>query len=1123
MSATGENRPHEYEYRCLGPTSLKGPAGERVSFRTRKQLALFTLLVRRPGQPQSRDALIELLWSDGSAVRGRHSLSQSVSLVNKSLHCEAIAAQSKDEVMLRDGLVWADVAEFERCAAQRRQGDARDLWRGNLLEGIWFPRAPNFERWLEAERRRLLETMRRALHELLVRSRSEGDWGAMRSVAEAALELDGLDEMAMLAQLVALTLLGDRTLALRRFVEFETRLRDELGAEPGPEMRDWARRQRCGATAPLRTAGDAGASRVSEPVVPPAAAPLYGRTAEFAALWQAWEGARGGSGRCVILVGPPGIGKTALATKLTDQARVAGGAACVARCFRTEKCVPFAPVSALVRQLAGLPGFVALSEVWISELGRLAPELRERFPHAPQALAADDSARHRLCEATCRAGEAVSFEQPLLLVVDNVQEADETTLALLHYYGRQVSSQRTLLVCVARAEDESGCDGGDFAAQAREQGFAQIQRLGPLDEASLQRIAADVLQQRGLEPSPPIVQSMGRLARGNPLHATELALAIPAHDGRPASDWLLGLADQARTAEESFEASASTRLAALSRGARAVTSALAVAARPLAEHEILAATELAPAELASALFELEGGRFLRREASSIGFAHDSYTTVARAALEDAEQRRIHAQLAAVLAESAARNPAARIEVALHLERAGIPTEARAHATAAADFAGSVGAVSERAEALELVRRVSGRYDGAVAASLADCYLGLREFEKLDHLCREARAQPDLPAPVVGEFRYLEIAADHHSGRAPLSRICSALEELLGPQGPGDFAHRSDAMVLLMRTADKTGAFELVRATARAQRRAAAQSSSGEPSAHALFASAYVFAKYYRPQRALPLLERARGKAEREQNWELEHACRDGIGVVLKQLGRFTESHEQIRVSLALARRTLNPQAQATSLVNLAVSEIALGDFEIAAAHLEESAHIDAQFPLWPHRVYRFYNQADLAVETGRLDEATVTFQRALHQAMEMDVWQVAVICCGGLARSARLADQDAEASRHCDQLRSLLVGREAGLTDRWPVESALAWDALLRRTRVCEATSRLHRALSELLRRDIDQWLRLRLEACRISEYSTGQTDCREREEIRRLGLRYGARAIVAGAEERGLSQTAEN
>jgi len=1114
MSAFSESRLHDYEYRCLGPTTLLGPGGTRVAFRTRKQLALFTLLVRRPGQPQSRDALIELLWSDDSAVRGRHSLSQAVSLVNKSLRCEAIASRSKDELVLREELVWADVAEFERCAAQRRQRDARALWRGNLLDGIWFPHAPNFERWLEAERRRLLETMRRALHELLVRSRSEGDWEAMRSVAEAALELDGLDEMAMLAHLVSLTLLGDRTLALRRCVEFETRLRDELGAEPGPEMRDWARRQRCGPWAPLPGTGDASVARVSEAVVPPAASPLYGRTAEFAALWQAWEAARGGSGRCVILVGPPGIGKTTLATKLSDQVRVAGGAACVARCFRTEKCVPFAPVSTLVRQLAGLPGFVALSEVWISELGRLAPELRERFPHAPQALAADDSARHRLCEATCRAGESVSFEQPLLLVVDNVQEADETTLALLHYYGRQVSGQRTLLVCLARSEDDDGCDGGEFAAQAREQGFAQLQRLGPLDEVSLQHIAADVLQQRGLEPSPPIVQSVGRLAQGNPLHATELALAIPAHDGRPASDWLLGLADQARTAEESFEASASTRLAALSRGARAVTSTLAVGARPLAEHEILAVTELAPAELASALFELEGGRFLRREAASIGFAHDSYTAVARGALEEAEQRRIHARLAAVLAESAARNPAARIEVALHLERAGILAEARAHAMAAADFAGSVGAVSERAEALELVRRVSGRYDGAVAVSLADCYLGLREFEKLDQLCREAREQPELPARVVGEFRYLEIAADHHSGRAALSRICRALEDLLGSEGPGDFAHRSDAMTLLMRTADKTGAFDLVRTTARAQRRASASCNPGEPSAHALFASAYVFAKYYWPQRALPLLERARGKAEREQNWELEHACRDGIGAVLRQLGRYAESIEQVGCGLALARRTLNPQAEATSLVNIAVAQIAMGQFEAAAHHLDLSAHIDSNFPLWPYRVYRHVNQGVLALLTDRVGEAAAAFERGLELANLVGLWPIAANCCAGLGLCAMHTGDLLTLSERCRSLGKLVRQPRWIFADRWMIEAALAWNTLLNDGRRDLAIANLVHASKELSRRDVDHWLRLQVEFIRVSERATGLREVERRSELAAMARRYQASAIVAAAGE---------
>lgn len=1121
MSLPDDPRRPQPEYRCLGPVSLKSATGAQLSFRTRKQMALLTLFVRRPGQPLSRDRLIDLLWSEGDLCRARHSLSQSISLINKVLGCEAIVGSSKDELLLREGLVWADVTEFERCAAQRRQRDARDLWRGNLLEDVWIRRAPNFERWLETERRRLLETMRRALHELLASSRTEGNWEEMHSVADSLLELDGLDETAMLAQLVALTLLGDRTLALRRYAAFEQRLHEELGAEPGPEMRDWSRRQRsCARVQSRRCIEPGGATQVSEPGTTPGAPPLYGRTAEFAALWQAWDAARGGRGGCVLLLGPPGIGKSALAAKLADQVHVGGGAVCVAHCFRTEKCVPFAPVSALVRQMAELPGFVALSGVWISELCRLAPELRDRFPNAPPALAADDSVRHRVCEATCRAGESISFEQPLLMLVDNVQDADETTLALLHYYGRQANAQRTLLLCVARSEDDAGREAGEFAEQARTQGFAQLQRVGSLEDVHLQRIVTDVLTQRGLEAPPPVVQIVSRLARGNPLHATELALAIPASDGRPTSDWLLGIADRTRSAVESFERSATARLAALSAGARSVMASLAVAARPLAEHEILAVTQLAPAELASAVFELEAARLLRRERARFGFVHDSYSPVAEAALTEQTRVAIHARLAAVLAESAARNPAARIEVALHLERAGAPDDARAHALAAADFAGSVGAVSERAEALELVRRVSGPYDGDVAAALAACYLGLRQFGRVDTLCEEARAQPLLEPRLRGEFRYLEIAVDQHSGRAPLSRICGALEELLGPDGFGGFAHRADAMTLLMRTADKTGNFLLVRSTARAQRRGQASTGTGKLSAHALFASAYVFAKYYWPQRALPLLEQARRMAEVEQNWELEHACRDGLGIVLKQLGRFRESGEQLRYGLALARRTLNPQEQVTSLVNLAVVETALGDFELAAAHLEEAAQIDAQFPRWYHRIYRYCNQAELALNTGSSDEAMSIYQDAFRQAVAVDEWRMSITCCGGLAMCAKENKSGSELAKWCAQLRMISGGRERVLEDRWTVEAAFAWDACLNQGDVFAAMARLEGALRDLSRRDVDHWLRLELEAIRIHEFVTGGVLVGRRSQLAYQARRYSAAAIVTEAEARSPTST---
>jgi DNA-binding SARP family transcriptional activator len=1112
MTRPEDDRRTQLEYRCLGPVSLRSADGRKLTFRTRKQMALFTFLVRRAGQPHSRDRLIDLLWSEDDLSRARHSLSQSTSLLNKLLGCEAIVVPSKDELLLREGLVWADVAEFERCAAQHRQRDARALWRGNLLEGLWIHHAPNFERWLEAERRRLLETIRRALHEMLATSRTEGAWEHMRSVAESLLELDALDEAAMLALLISLTLLGERTQALRRYAAFEKRLADELGAEPGPETRAWAKRQRRGCDP---TGGGPPAeppSRVSEETAMPPVRPLYGRSAEFARLWQAWDAARGGQGGCIVLLGPAGIGKSALVAKLVDQVRVAEGAACVARCFQTEKCVPFAPVSALVRQMAELPGFVALSQVWISELSRLAPELRDRFPNAPPALAADDSVRHRVCEATCRAGEAISYEEPLLLSVDNAHDADETTTALLHYYGRQAATQRTLLVFVVRA-GESGEALGEFAEQAKAQGYGQLQRVGPLEDAHLRRVVADVLTARGLEAPPALVESMARIAHGNPLHATELALAIPAEDGRPASEWLLRGADHLRSGTERFEESASTRLAALSAGARAITAILAVAARPLAEHELLAVSQLAPAELASAVFELERAQLIRHDGGELGFAHDSYAPLADAALPEQERGGIHARLATVLAESAARNPAAQMEVALHLERATKSTEARVHGLAAADFAGSVGAVKERAEALELVRRVSGGYDGQVSAALATCYLGLRQVTSVDALCQQARSHPHLPETLRGQFRYLEIAADNYSGRKSLAEICASLEAMLRCAAPGGFEGRADAMTLLLRVADKTCNICLVRNTARALWRDAKAARGGQPSAHALFARAYVFARYYSPRRALPLLQEAQRKSASEQNWELEHACREGLGVVLKQIGRFSESIEQFQYSLALGRRTLNPQAQIASLVNLAVVEEARGDFDAAAAYLQEAERLDSQYPHWFHRVYRVANQAELALESGRVEDATAKYEEALAHALEMNELRIAMVACSGLALCARARGKAGDLAKWTERLLRTAQGRERVLHDRWYVEAAYAWNRCINERKPDLAVAGLEAALHDLRRRDVDHWLRLELEAIRVEEFISERMATQKRLQLAALARSYSAMGILREAQ----------
>src|SRR5262245_63736406 len=95
---------------------LTDAAGDVRAFRTRKQIALLRYLARRAGKPVGRDELIALLWDSDAEKAARHSLSQTISLINKALGLEAIAVLDRDRVMLAEGVLGLDANEFERLA-----------------------------------------------------------------------------------------------------------------------------------------------------------------------------------------------------------------------------------------------------------------------------------------------------------------------------------------------------------------------------------------------------------------------------------------------------------------------------------------------------------------------------------------------------------------------------------------------------------------------------------------------------------------------------------------------------------------------------------------------------------------------------------------------------------------------------------------------------------------------------------------------------------------------------------------------------------------------------------------------------------------------------------------------
>ncbi|MFI5091180.1 MAG: AAA family ATPase, partial [Terriglobales bacterium] len=958
-----------------------------------------------------------------------------------------------------------------------------------------------FERWLADERNRLERTRRRVAHQIIEEGRAEGDYQGMRAEAESLLELDALDEKAMLAFLEALQLAGDRTLALRRYTEFEKRLKEELDAEPGSALRGWARRNRKGdSEAGLRYVP---IPRVSEITVLPSPQPIFGRVEEYALLWNAWEQTKTGKGAFIVLEGDAGIGKTALATKLANQVHVAGGSVCFVKCYRTEKSVPFAPATALIRQLSRLPGFVALDPVWIGELTRLVPELRERYRNAPQPMAVDDAARHRLSDAIVQAALAVADEQPLLVVVDDLQDADEATLAALHYLGRTAPEQPVLFVGIHRASEQLTELERAFLDGVAPEPRTRRVTLSALPTADVERLVLQVLARGGTQARGEVVELIVARSRGNPLQAIEAAVSATTSltevDPKPA-----------KLSDPTFAATVGERLDQLSESALLVARAIAVAGRPLSGYELASITRLQIAEMAAAIRALEARQFIKRSDGSVGFSHERYTQAVEERIDDPTRRLLHHDLAQLLRQSAAKNPAARYEVAQHYAAAGHLKEAKSQALSAAQYAKSLGGVRERADALQLVMAVSPRFDPRTGLDLGGCLLNLRAFDELERLCEMAERQ-ELDAEGSAGFRYLRIATALGTGRADYRETAADLGRLLQLQPTFEF--ESAARILLMRVAYRSGDFASSREAARSLRKRRTKHGAID-AGHVFIAGAYVAAKFFRPKRAQPLLRAALADAQARHDLDVEHWCRQGLGAVCRQLGRFKDAVCEHELALALARRTLNPVLVAEDTSDMAVAEMALGRVERSNELFEEASAV-LEHQLDPHAPgFVRANQAELILGTNDFERARALFESALERALWLKDLPVTIQVLGGLALCAQRVGSVGDLAHWTSELRRIGGGREKLYHERWLAESAIAWDIALNHHEASAAVDQLQVAASRLRRCDIEHWLLVSLECLRLRTACDGTAPDAEIDSLRAAAASYEAGTVLRGLED---------
>jgi DNA-binding CsgD family transcriptional regulator len=478
-----------------------------------------------------------------------------------------------------------------------------------------------------------------------------------------------------------------------------------------------------------------------------ASGPMVGRDLELARVMLLLDDALAGVGRLVLCTGEAGIGKTRLAEEAAASAAARGVPVAWARTGDRDSLPPYG----LWRLVLDEPVVRAADDddpshgdLWSRVFGDAErPALADGADSgSAQRFALFAEVRRRLAQAARPDG--------LLLVLDDLQWADEASAVLLADVVRQLRGTPILILATYRESAVSG----DAAA-------GLLPRLSA--DASTERVnlrglpadaVGDMLLAAGLPASPDQASEVHSETGGNPFLVRELASML-AEQRRGGVVLVPG-----RVAEAT-----AYRLAQLSDPARALVQAAAVAGNSFSVGVVARILDVPVLALLGPLDECRAAGFLAAGdyPGDHRFSHALVRSAVAARLSAAEQRRLHAAAAdAIEALYEGQLDLHLAEVARHRVEASLPGD-RARAVAACEAAA-----------------------GVAAQSLA--------FEEAARLYRQALSVGDVEIgdPDRSRLELALAAVQHRSGDLPGSQETAA--------GVGRRAERRRDRDLLARTA-----------------------------------------------------------------------------------------------------------------------------------------------------------------------------------------------------------------------------------------------------------------------------------------------------------------------------------
>jgi DNA-binding SARP family transcriptional activator len=466
-----------------------------------------------------KDQAIDLFWPDSDFDLGANNLYRTLhdlrQTLNKSLGggTSDLLFNFEDGVLSLNESVWVDALEFEyRCSSQSKNQDTRfqaleealALYKGDLLPDDLYVE------WTLTRRESLRRQHRDASLVLSAQYRVSRQYDRIFPLLLPLLAYDKADEPVHRELMQAYASVGQRHNALRQYQTCVEALASELDLPPEPETSALYTQILNGELIPPRNRSTKVESRtlfIADRLQPSPF--LVGRTLEFESISKSLLSVQKSKGRTIFITGDQGVGKTLLAGEVLC---AASGASIMT-------------LSGTVHEQEGQLPYQSFIEAFDHYLIQHGQSLGENPITHFKGSGDPQQNQLGLFNAVAAFLVKLASQGPVVLFIDDLHAADETSLHLFHYLARQTHKAPVVLLAAYRADwtPTLTLSFSSFLNALYRERLSETVNLSPLawnDAAQL------VKRTLGGEATPRLLEEIQDIAEGNPFFIEEITRAL---------------------------------------------------------------------------------------------------------------------------------------------------------------------------------------------------------------------------------------------------------------------------------------------------------------------------------------------------------------------------------------------------------------------------------------------------------------------------------------------------------------------------------------------------------------------------------------------------------------------